>query len=153
MPKRAEGLRTDIERLLREERLGVLATQGERYPYATLVGFSFSRDLKFVSFATLRETRKYRNIEADPQVSILIDTRKNYIDDFKSAVAMTILGSASELRGETKRRHARLFLKRFPNLKDFIEDPDTALVGIRVVKYILVSRFQEVKELPIPPED
>jgi hypothetical protein len=35
-----------IQQLLKLQSLGVLATQGEKYPYSTLVGFAASDDLK-----------------------------------------------------------------------------------------------------------
>lgn len=144
------SLRSEIHGLLQKEKLGVIATEGRPYPYATLVGFAFTKDLRFVSFATMRDTRKYRNIMKNPHVSVLIDTRKDNIDDFKDAVALTILGKAAEIKRSDKNRHMRKYLKRFPHLKNFMDDPGTALVGIRVNKYIFVRRFQEVKELSIP---
>jgi len=149
MLKKRPSLRSDIEKLLRKERLGVIATRGEPYPYATLVGFSFTKDLKHLFFATMRSTRKYRNILNNQHVSVLIDTRKNDIDDFKDALALTILGRAAELEKADKKKYLTLYLKRFPHLKCFIEDPETALVEIQVDRYIFVRRFQEVKELSL----
>ena len=113
------SLRSEIHGLLQKEKLGVIATEGRPYPYATLVGFAFTKDLRFVSFATMRDTRKYRNIMKNPHVSVLIDTRKDNIDDFKDAVALTILGKAAEVKRSDKNRHMRKYLKRFPHLKNF----------------------------------
>jgi len=149
MPRKAATLKSEIEKLLRKERLAVIATQGSPYPYTTLVGFSFTKDLKCLFFATMRGTRKYRNILNNPHVSVLIDTRKNDIDDFKDAVALTILGRAAELEKADKKKYLTLYLKRFPHLKSFMEDPETALVEIQVDRYIFVRRFQEVKELSL----
>ena len=149
MNKKKANLKNDILKLLKKEKLAVLATKGVPYPYTTLVGFSFTKDLNLVLFATMRGTRKYSNIVSNPHVSLLIDTRKNYIDDFEDAVALTILGKAAEIKRSDKNRHMKMYLKRFPHLKNFMDDPETALVGIRVNKYIFVRRFQEVKELSI----
>jgi hypothetical protein len=40
-----------------------------------------------------------------------------------------------------------LYLQKHPNLREFISDPNCALMEIKVDKYMLVSRFQEVMEL------
>jgi len=139
----------DIEGLIRSQKLAVLATRGEEYPYGTLVGFAFSDDFGFLYFATSRDTRKFANIRRDPKVSLLIDSRSNSVDDFKDAGALTALGEAQEIRGKERELHAGRYLRRHPHLGDFIGDPNTALVRVTVSRYILVRRFQEVMELDL----
>ena len=86
-------LKNKVKKLLIKQKLGVLATQGDVYPYNTLVGYAFTKDLRFILFATMRHTRKYRNIINHHNVSMLIDNRTNRVSDFKDAVALTVAGS------------------------------------------------------------
>lgn len=133
-----------IKKLLSQQKLGVLATRGTKYPYNTLVGYTFSTDLRYLYFATMKHTRKYDNILKHRHVSILIDNRSNDAKDFKDAVALTVTG---EIKNESTETYQNLYLKRFPYLKDFIENPECVILPLKVDKFIYVQRFQEVLEL------
>lgn len=141
------NLKNRIKQLLKKQKLAVLATQGDEYPYNTLVGYAFTKDLKFILFATMRHTRKYNNISRHPKLSMLIDSRKNYVSDFKDAVALTVTGSVVKVQNPFKARYKNLYLKRFPHLKGFVDDPDTSIIAVKVHRYIFVQRFQEVLEV------
>ncbi len=142
-----EQVKRDTRDMLSSQQLGVLATYGSEYPYTTIVGFVATDDLRHIVFATFRDTRKYGNIQANPRASMLIDSRSNRVEDFSDAQALTILGTAEELCEDEKHDFTSLYLQRYPHLRDFISDPNCALMKIKVHKYILVSRFQEVVEL------
>ncbi len=136
-----------IRQLLGKQSLGVLATQGIEYPYSTLVGFAASDDLKTLFFATIRDTRKYQNIQRHSQVSMLIDSRSNQVQDFKDAQALTVLGSARDEEEPFFRENEALYLQKHPYLRDFLQDPNCAFMRLDVHKYIMVNRFQEVIEI------
>ena len=142
-----EQVRRDIKHILDSQQLGVLATYGKEYPYTTIVGFVATDELNYILFATFRDTRKYGNIQADPHVSILVDSRSNRAEDFSNAQALTILGTAAEVCEGEENGSTNLYLQRYPHLKEFLSDPNCALMKIKVSRYILVSRFQEVMEL------
>ena len=142
---------TMIQSLFQSQNLGVLATRGKEYPYCTLVGFVGTNDLQRIIFATLRHTRKYMNIKAYPRISVLIDSRSNRVEDFKDAMALTSLGNAHEAENEERERLSRLYLARHPHLKEFLQDPNCALMVLEVEKYIMVTRFQQVMEMNISP--
>ena len=139
-------LKNKIKELLDQQKLGVLATQGEKYPYNSLVAYAFSEDLRYIFFATMKHTRKYDNIMKHHYVSMLIDSRTNDVTDFKDAVALTVM---AKMENTTLLEYRGLYLNRFPHLKDFIEDPNTTIMTLKVDKYIYVQRFQEVLELEI----
>lgn len=136
----------DIRNLLLSHNLGVLATAGERYPYTSLVGFIVTDDLRTLIFATLRDTRKFQGLTKNPDVSFLVTSQRNNMDDFKDADALTVLGAARPIESDTG-MYKTLFLQKFPFLKHFIEDPNCSLVAITVHRYIWVTRFQEVTEI------
>ncbi|MGA1839077.1 MAG: pyridoxamine 5'-phosphate oxidase family protein [bacterium] len=140
---------TMIQPLLHSQNLGVLATRGKEYPYCTLVGFAITNDLERIIFATFRNTRKYTNIKTYPKISILIDSRSNRVDDFKDAMALTVLGNARESQGEEREKLSGLYLARHPHLKEFLQDPDCAVIVLEVERYIMVTRFQQVMEMDI----
>ena len=138
-----------IRRILTTQRLGVLATHGDEYPYTSLVGFAATGDLTTLAFATMRHTRKFAHLQRHPHASLLINSAVNTAADFKDAVAVTALGQAREAP-EARRDELRgLYLTKFPFLTDFLNDPSCALVTLAVSRFIVVARFQDVQEIDV----
>jgi hypothetical protein len=54
-----------IKNLFDSQSLAVLATQSNAQPYASLVAFAATEDLKQIIFLTPNTTRKYANIESN----------------------------------------------------------------------------------------
>ena len=144
-----EKLRDNIYQLLTSQRLAVLSTSDKGCPYASLVAFCFSTDLRSMYFATPRTTRKYANLIDQPQVAFLVDSRTNQAEDFHQAAAVTVLGRCEEIAEDRKLDVVVPYLEKHPYLKDFIESPATAFFAVHVEKYIYVSHFQEVLEYKV----
>lgn len=137
-----------IRGLFVSQRLAVLATSHQGQPYTSLVAFTFSNDLRRLFFATTRATRKFANLQAEPRVSLLIDNRSHRSDDFREAMAVTALGLAREVTDSERQGLLDLYLERHAGLKEFATAPTCALLQIDVTRYSLVSRFQNVVEVP-----
>jgi hypothetical protein len=118
-------------------------------PYTTLVGFSVSSDLKSLFFATPRTTRKFAHLSNCDHVSLTVDNRVGGDSDFFAAVGITACGRASEYSKAPGGRFLKQYVARHPYLEDFVLSPKCAFVRIRVEKYVIVRRFQEVVELVI----
>lgn len=142
-----DKLRQLISDLLRQQNLGVLATSAGGHPYTTLVGFVAGEELDELLFATHRSTRKYSNLQNDERVSLLIDNRQNQAEDFRHAAALTAIGTAREVADEKQEELTLRFLSRHPHLNEFVRSPGCALCQIKVQRYSLVQRFQDVLEL------
>lgn len=140
-----------IRTLFRTQKLAVLSTHNSGQPYASLVAFVASEDLKHLYFATARTTRKYHNMAIDPRVAMLMDSRSNLDLDIHTAVAVTATGTAAEVRDQDKDQSVRLYLSRHPYLQDFIQAESCALMQVAVNTYYLVTRFQQVMELHVSP--
>ncbi len=138
-----------IKKLLNEQKLGILSTLGNRYPYQSLVAFAGSKDIKYILFATKRATTKYKNLKNKTRVSIFIDNCSNQERDFLDATGMTVLGDAHEVKGLLKKKLVKPYLRKHPSLENFVLSPDCVLFMIKVKTYYVVWRFQEVRELII----
>jgi heme iron utilization protein len=136
-----------IRDLLESQKLAVLSTQDHGQPYSNLVAIAATADLKNLLFATTRATRKYANLMADSRVAVLVDNRQNEAADFAEASALTALGKAWELQGGERQQCLKIYLEKHPYLEEFANSPTCALLRVKVDKYIVVSRFQEVREL------
>lgn len=135
-----------LQTLLGSQKLGVLATTCGDVPHTSIVAFSCSANLEFVYFGTPIATIKFRNIEKNPRVQLLIDNRQNLAVDFSFAAAASVIGEAEILVAEKRNEAHSCLLKKHPELSQFFAAPTCALVKIKVEKFSLVTRFQEVSE-------
>jgi nitroimidazol reductase NimA-like FMN-containing flavoprotein (pyridoxamine 5'-phosphate oxidase superfamily) len=142
-----------IQTLVTEEPFAVLCTQGGGQPYGSVVAFAFNHDLTSFVFATPRATRKYRLLSECDHVALVVDNRGRFPEDMMKVGAVTITGKAQELEpGPEFEECARLLTARHPYLKPFVEAPSTALFRVDTVRFLHVTRFQEVRQW-IPASD
>lgn len=144
-----DELAAQIKQLLTSQKFAVLSTGHGGQPYASLVAFAFSEDLKALYFATTRATRKYANLSGDARVALLIDSRTNSPADLYRAAAVTATGKAEEVTGGERGPIQTLYLKKHPELEQFLSSPTCGLFTVAVDIYFLVNRFQNVRELHI----
>ena len=145
----ASDLRDKISNLLKSQPLAVLASQKDDRSCANLVAFAVSDNLQMMIFATSRSTRKFSNIQCNPQVALLVDNRQNNPADFKDALAVTAIGKAMVINGSEKDTFSSMYLAKHPHLSDFISSPNQALIRVSVSKYIVVCNFQRVLEMDV----
>jgi general stress protein 26 len=136
------SLRQTLRGLLTSQKLAVLATYGADQPYCSLMAFAVSDDLKAIIVATKRHTHKYANMQQHPRISLLVDNRKNQIDDFQQAVAVTILATASEPAPAEHEQFLNLYLFKHPYMRSFCQSPDCALLKLAVERYLMVASFR-----------
>ncbi len=134
-----------LRELYQTQNLAVLSTQKDGQPYASLVAFSVSKDLKHFFFLTPTDTRKYDNLLSCDRVALLIHSAANTADDFHTAISVTALGKAMPVEDSTALLPP--YLERHPQLADFSRSPTTAMISVRIDSHIMVNRFQNVVEL------
>ena len=146
-----EGIRRVLRGLLSTQRLAVLSTHTGGQPYASLVAFACSDDLRFLHFVTPRTTRKFSNLQHDGRVALLVTSSANQEVDFHEAMAVTVVGSAGEISGPEKEAALERYLGKHPYLEAFARSPSCAFVQVHARTYILVKNFQHVMELHLEP--
>jgi Pyridoxamine 5'-phosphate oxidase len=138
------SLRQTLRSLFTSQKLAVLASYGDDQPYCSLMAFAVSDDLKHLVVATKRHTRKFTNIQKHPGISLLVDNRKNQVDDFQQAIAVTILAMASEPLAPEHDYFLNLYLVKHPYMRNFCQSPDCALLKLTVERYLVVSSFRNL---------
>lgn len=141
MPRHAELLREVLGR----QYFAVLNTLGQGLPYSNLVSFAVTDDLRALVFVTGRNTRKYRNMQENHNISLLIDSRTNTPADTSHAVAITVVGTARE-ETDDKSILQSILLARHPQLRHFVEAPDSAIILVTVQEYIIAG-FDETQRV------
>jgi len=153
VPAEEPAVLESIQTLVHCEPFAVLCTQAGGQPHASLVAFAFSEDLRSFVFATPVATRKYRLLSECGYAALLVDNRSRYPDDVMKVSAVTVTGQASQVApGADFLRWADLLTARHAYLKSFVHSPSNALFRVEVVRYLHVTRFQEVRQWSPAPD-
>ena len=145
--KGVEELKKSVKKLGKEQLFAVLATVNEGQPYVSLVAFALTDDIKNLVFVTPRETRKFRYLEKNSRVSLLIDNSSNQSLDITEALAVTVSGNAIEAKGSQREKLLKLFIEKHADLKDFSESEDSVIVCIDIKRLDIVEKFKNVEVL------
>ena len=145
------NLKKVIKNLLENSPYGVLATQYKSQPYASLLAYAFTGDLRNIIFVTPQTTRKYKLLNNCKQVAFQVDNRSSNPTNLMSIESLTVTGQAHQIKfgSSDYKKFCKLLIKRHSYLKDFTESPSCSIFSVSVVRYFHVIRFQEVSEWPI----
>ncbi len=119
----------------------VLATVAGTEPHCSLMSYAASEDGREIYMATHKNTKKARNINNNPGVSLLIDSREADRGESRPrAKALTIAGVMEKAApGEKSGAIRALLLERHPHLADFLAHPDADFLVFRAEKYQLLE--------------
>lgn len=133
-----------MKALVREKDTCVLATAAGGKPHCSLMSYIADSECREIFMVTHPQTRKYRNLQENPCVSLLIDTRE---EDRTLAVgqkkALTIGGVFQKVDPARKKMIRAQFLARHPQLKELVDDPETVLISVRVQSFQLLEGVRD----------
>lgn len=126
--------------LLRGNDMCVLATCSENTPHCSLMAYVTDEEGTGIYMATLRNSRKYRNIARNPRVSLLVDTRSESPAARGKVKAMTVSGVSSFVEDvEAKQNILREIAARHPHLNDLILNPDVEALQVKAESFLLLD--------------
>jgi nitroimidazol reductase NimA-like FMN-containing flavoprotein (pyridoxamine 5'-phosphate oxidase superfamily) len=137
--------------LVRKKNVCVLATVSDNKPYCSLMAYITDGTCKEIYMVTHKNTTKFTNLQKNPSVSLLIDSRET--QPRSNAQALTIDGVFIPLIDDNKRQKIRdRMLESFPHMKDFIHHPESEIIRIKINSFLLLdglteSHFVSLKDL------
>jgi len=140
-----------MKELVREKNICVLATVSDHKPYCSLMAYISDATGEEIYMVTHKNTTKFNNLQKNPWVSLLIDTRET--QPRSNARALTIDGVFIPLLDENKKQKIRdRMLESFSHMKDFIHHPEAELIRIKINSFLLLegliqSHFVSIKDL------
>lgn len=141
------GAIESMKALLESQSFGVLATNAKNESYTSLISFVTDKSFTYLAFSTPIDTRKYRMIEQDENVSLLIDNRSANHEDINEIVAITAIGKAQILKDQDQRKKwSEILIAKHSYLDEFICADTSAIILVKIENYHYVSSFQEVVE-------
>ena len=140
-----DQVEAEIRMLCLEQPFAVLATQGEGQPYASLISFAMSSDLKHLVFSTPSQTRKFDLILKNKKVSILVDNRSQQPESINLISGITITGRARALTEPAEvEPWSEMLIKKHSYLHKFVKSPSSSLILVDTIRFFYVRRFQDV---------
>lgn len=131
----------EIEELIRKKDICVLATVSDDKPHCSLMAYATDSGCREFYMATRRETKKFRNLSGNPNVSLLIDTREeNMGPDRNNASALTVSGRVEEIREQEKKMETcLLLLGKHPRMEQFLNQEDLAVLCVKAESFLLLK--------------
>jgi nitroimidazol reductase NimA-like FMN-containing flavoprotein (pyridoxamine 5'-phosphate oxidase superfamily) len=139
-----------MKRLLKEKDICVLATVSGNQPHCSLMAYVVDDEGRQIYMATLRETRKFKNLIQNPAVSLLIDTREEDAGAQRSrAKALTVNGVFQRVEGEKQAAIQTRILQRHPHLQELFAKGEAEVFCVRIESFQLLegatdSHFERV---------
>jgi nitroimidazol reductase NimA-like FMN-containing flavoprotein (pyridoxamine 5'-phosphate oxidase superfamily) len=134
-----------IRRVLDRNRLAVLATQRDGQPHTSLMAYTPLEGLRFLAFATYRDTLKYASIQQDRRVAILVEDRERDARQSGQRIVLTALGEAIDTPERERQAHMARHVARHPDLQKFLRSPECELIRVAVHAYQVVSGVDDVR--------
>ncbi len=142
-------IRKYIEQILQNCRLAVLATEAHGQPHASLIAITPVQNFRQIIFATYRNTRKFKNMVLNSRVAVLIQGEDADSPDQQKGFALTGFGTTREIGVSELEEAMHAHLERHPDLVNFLNSGDFALIRIKVEKYQVVRGIDDVIWWPV----
>jgi nitroimidazol reductase NimA-like FMN-containing flavoprotein (pyridoxamine 5'-phosphate oxidase superfamily) len=140
-----------IKTLIMSRDVCVLSTVSGGTPHCSLMSYVTDVTCREFYMITLMETKKYRNLEGNSAVSLLIDDREEDVAHRRRDIrALTVSGVFQKLGDPSEeKRILQLLLEKHPHLKEFAESGKAKVFAVRVKDFQLLdgvsrSHFEEV---------
>lgn len=128
-----------MKALVKEKDICVLATAStDAVPYCSLMAYVCDDACRRIYMATHRSTKKYKNLQQNPAVSLLIDSRET--NSRQQIQALTVTGVYQPVDSEREKEQVKTrLLDRHPHLIDFMAHPHTVILSIKVQSFLLLN--------------
>ncbi|MCG6892289.1 MAG: pyridoxamine 5'-phosphate oxidase family protein [Desulfobacteraceae bacterium] len=128
-----------MKTMVRSGRSCVLATCSNDRPHCSLMAYVSDEEGRTLYMVTPRRSKKYRNVEGNPFVSLLIDTREQETSGDRVR-ALTVTGTCSVVTDDAVRKAARqMLLAAHSRLQTFWEGTEPAILCVSVTSFLLLD--------------
>ena len=138
-------IKEHIEAVLKTSGFAVLATENNGQPHVSLIAITPIGNSRQLVFATYRNTLKYRNIEFNNKVAILIESGVVNKKDLRKRIVLTIIGHTEEISIKDNEAVYQAHLKRHPEMESFMLSSDCALLMVIAESYQIVNGIDDIR--------
>ena len=131
-----------MKQIVMNEKYCVLATAMNNKPHCSLMAYTVGEDCKRLYMVTHKDSDKYRNLQINDSVSLMIDTRSNNKE--KPSKALTVTGRFLEIDNEDALNRVKYDLKnRHPELNVFLNDDSSCVFSVEIESFLLLDGFTD----------
>ncbi|SCZ79800.1 pyridoxamine 5'-phosphate oxidase family protein [Acidaminobacter hydrogenoformans] len=130
-----------VEAMLRSNTLCVLCTESKAMPHCSLMTYLLGEDGKTLYLTTSTNSRKYRNLKENENVSLLIDSRQILEPGSVEPVcSVTFEGVYFEIGDGHRTEEIRMqFQAQHPELEQILSSESCRIIGVRLHAYLLLN--------------
>jgi len=128
-----------MREIIRANDLGVLATCADHQPHSSLMAYVPHEDCRTIYMLTQRDSRKFRNISANPRVSLMVDTRLDSPESRPAIKALTISGTCSPSPQSMQKQFKHLLVQNHPQLETMAAQEDSIVMEITIESILLLD--------------
>jgi len=121
----------DMLALVRGNHLCVLATVHQGEPHTSLMAYLSGEGGCRVYLISSSQTQKYRNVLAEPWVSLLIDDRQEATQE-GAIKALSLRGACAPAPPEEQEGLKARFARELPHLAGIVADPAAVVLAVKV---------------------
>ncbi len=138
---------TIARKILRENNLCVLATCNDNLPNCSLMQYLYDDSSMSIYMLTLSESVKYKNILANPQVSLLIDTRTDVKSMELPVMALTLYGKATTVSDpQMQQSFIDQMVNKYSNLAVLAGDNRCLVIQIHIENMLLLDGVRFINQ-------
>jgi uncharacterized pyridoxamine 5'-phosphate oxidase family protein len=134
-----------IEDVLKLNKFAVLATEGNGQPHTSLIAITPFENFRQLTFATYRNTLKYRNLVNNSKVAVLIESRDVNINGLQKSIVLTIIGHTEEISITENGAAYKAHLKRHPEMESFMNSSDCAFILVIAQSFQIVNGTDDIR--------
>jgi nitroimidazol reductase NimA-like FMN-containing flavoprotein (pyridoxamine 5'-phosphate oxidase superfamily) len=128
-----------IKTLIKSRDVCVFSTVSDGAPHCSLMSYVTDVTCREFYMITLTGTKKYRNLESNGAVSLLIDNREEDVEHRrKDILALTVSGTFQKMEDPAEQgRVLRQLLEKHPHLKEFAESGEAKVFTVQAKSFQL----------------
>lgn len=134
----------NAQEMIRENSFCVLSTCRDNLPNSSLMQYVCSESCAEIYMLTMKGSTKHLNIESNPRVSLLIDTRCELLPGSVGIQALTVYGDARIMEDEAA---AALLKDRLvginPGLAVLADSAESCIIKVEVESYLMLEGVAE----------
>lgn len=136
--------------MVKENNFCVLSTSKDNLTNSSLMLYLSDPDGTKLYMVTLKGSMKYFNMEENPEVSLLIDTREHMLDPEAQVKALTVYGRSTLI--SDKKRGLEIIDKlvsRHPSLRALAEMDEATVVQVDVRSFLYLDGVNDAERVTI----
>ncbi len=131
---------TTAKKMISDNNLCVLSTCGAGQPNSSLMQYISDDSCTKLFMLTLKGSQKQQNIEKNPRVSLLIDTRTDAMQNNEPIKSLTVYGRAEFIQdGPRKNELISELVQKYKNLQALAGDSNCLVIQVSAEKLLLLD--------------